>query len=524
MPTYGQMLAVAMVWIINIILSSVGYRSYQPNAWFASTRLEILTYITNRTGALSFVNIVLLIIYAGRNNPLLFATNWSRSTYILLHKNVAIIATIQACLHSAIYLQIKIADGTLSTEQVSPYWIMGIVATLSMTVLLPLSIKPIRNAMYEIFLIVHIVFAILALVGGWYHIIWRFQHQWGYETWLYISFAVWGAERAIRIVRLLMYSGLEKAIILPLDQDYLKIIVPTAQQSPLEGGVIYAYFPTLSWRPWESHPFSVAGPALEWKKTSNTKSVANSPDLSEKGIIRLDKTEDTHVPESPALKNDDNNALANIQTQEYKQDWHISNAVSINGGITFFVRVRNGTTKRLAEKANHDTKICTLPVLLEGAYDCGEVGSYSTNIHSSKNQFSKIICIAGGVGITALMPILHKASKAQNIESNTAVSLHWSSRSSALVNSISSMLNITTTGINEQRGKVGMLSTHCVIGQRLEGSEVLEEEIRESEAKGKSILILVCAPTDMAQAYQNHAIAYKNLGYAVIYHVEQFSW
>lgn len=546
------MLAVALVWIVNIILSSVGYRSYQPNAWFDSTRLEILTYITNRTGALSFVNITLLIIYAGRNNPLLLATNWSRSTYILLHKHVAIIATIQACLHSAIYLQIKMANGTLLVEQISPYWIMGIVGTLAMVVLLPLSVRPIRNAMYEIFLIVHIFFAILALIGCWYHIILRFQHQWGYETWLYISFAVWGAERAIRIVRLFLYSGLEKAIIVPLDEEYLKIIVPGAQQSPFEGGVIYAYFPTLSWRPWESHPFSVAGPTLSWMTSSSGKSVresvASSPDISEKEVLHFNKTQDANfttetdvINESPPLKDVDENMLATAHAEDYKEKWHISSTVSINGGITFFVRIRNGTTKRLAVKARqplaHNLKEFSLPVLLEGAYDRGEVGSYSTHdIFAASPQtgmrlikttrFSKIVCIAGGVGITALMPILHKAARSQD-ENLPTVSLHWSSRSAALVKSISSMLNVRTKAPAhdaEQRGRVGLLSTNFVIGQRLDANEVLEEELRGAKPDDLPILILVCAPSDMAQMYQTGVVGYRRAGYALTYHEEQFSW
>lgn len=122
-PTRGQAFFIVYLWAINIILCSIGYQSRQPNSWYETTTLEIARYIAYRTGVLSFANIALLILYSTRNNVLLWVTNWSHSTFLLLHRWLAVICTLQACIHSAILLQAYLADGTHSSESQKPYWV-----------------------------------------------------------------------------------------------------------------------------------------------------------------------------------------------------------------------------------------------------------------------------------------------------------------------------------------------------------------------------------------------------------------
>ncbi|WWC86294.1 uncharacterized protein L201_001167 [Kwoniella dendrophila CBS 6074] len=263
LPTRGQSLFIGWWIFINVLCSSLQYKSVQPNAWWTTRTLEIATYIANRTGALSFANLPLLTLFSGRNDLLLWLTNWSYSTFILLHKTVGVIATLEACLHSAIYLQIYLGKGLehYKEESKAPYWIMGILATLTLSLMVfPLSLKKIRKVMYEFFVIMHIALAILTLVGCWYHIIWRYDHQWGYELWIYIALAVWGYDRVVRLIRM-SKSGIKHALVYQIDQDYLRLDIPT---SSIYSGYIYIYFLNVNWkksllpRPWESHPFSIA--------------------------------------------------------------------------------------------------------------------------------------------------------------------------------------------------------------------------------------------------------------------------
>lgn len=263
-PTRGQALFLSYLTVINIILCSVGYSSKQPNAWWPDDpSREILTYVTNRMGVLSFANVPLLILYAGRNNVLLWLTNWSYETFVLLHRYVAAIATLQAVLHSLIYLRIYVVDGTHSSESKLPYWYWGAIATIGMSILLPTSILPLRRMLYEAFLLWHIAISVLVIVGCYLHIYDRFQHQWGYEVWIYVAIAVWVFDRFLRIARLAR-NGLRWANITMIDDDYLRVDVDGVGGN----GHAYLYFPTLTWRVWENHPFSVASTVLNGPKRS----------------------------------------------------------------------------------------------------------------------------------------------------------------------------------------------------------------------------------------------------------------
>lgn len=57
---------------------------------------------------MSFANFPLLLLFAGRNNILIWATGWSFATLNCFHRHVARIATLQAVAHSILYFVICI--------------------------------------------------------------------------------------------------------------------------------------------------------------------------------------------------------------------------------------------------------------------------------------------------------------------------------------------------------------------------------------------------------------------------------
>ncbi|PKS12572.1 hypothetical protein jhhlp_000780 [Lomentospora prolificans] len=95
-----------------IILSSVGYVVTDPMSWYGFFEQQLIAYIDNRVGIPSFVNLTLVILFSSRNNVLLFVWNWSNSTFLLVHWWIAVICMLQACLHSATYLQFYLAPLT----------------------------------------------------------------------------------------------------------------------------------------------------------------------------------------------------------------------------------------------------------------------------------------------------------------------------------------------------------------------------------------------------------------------------
>ncbi|KAI8713800.1 Ferric oxidoreductase domain-containing protein [Fusarium sp. LHS14.1] len=205
-PTMGQGIYVLVFFILNLILTAVNYKTQQPHAWYATRAKGITTYIFYRTGVFAFVLLPLLILFSSRNNFLLWMTNWSHSTYMLLHRWVARMFALPALLHTLLALPLY-----NPAEAKKEYWI-GLV--------------------------------------------------WGYEVWLEIACGVWFFDRLVRVGRILK-TGLRRSKVTDLGNGYVRVDVPGIRWASEPGNHVYVYFPTLNpLRPWENHPFSALPTAL----------------------------------------------------------------------------------------------------------------------------------------------------------------------------------------------------------------------------------------------------------------------
>jgi len=457
-PTRGQALFITYIIIINIVLCAAGYKSIQPNAWFSDTHSEILTYVANRTGVLSFANLPLVFLYAGRNNILLSVTNWSHSTFLLMHRWIASIATLQAVVHSAIYLQNRLDSGAYSMEATTPYWVWGSAATVALSLAIPMSILPLRKKMYEFFLLCHIALAVVTIAGCYLHIYYRFAHQWGYEVWILVAIAVWAYDRVARVARILR-NGVRHAMVSVIDDDYVRVNIPGVTAE----GHVYLYFPTLSWRFWESHPFSVASALLQEDNSASRK----SSDVEKASTRSMPSTKQMQVNIAPLST--DNNSSKERQTL----------------GLTFLIRTRSGLTKLIR---NH----LTLPVLVESSY----------NQHVSTSNYPYLVAIGGGVGVTALLPYLRQ---------HVGVSkLYWGVRSPAIIQSSEALL----AGVDKE----------IFVGERMPLRELVEDAIETYSAAG--VAIVVSGPASMADEVRNLVSAIgRRAGSRKVKLIEEaFSW
>lgn len=152
-------------------------------------------------------------------------------------------------------------------------------------------------------------------------------------------------------------------------------------------------------------------------------------------------------------------------------------------GLTFLVRTRAGLTAAIRARA-------FLPVLVESPY-----GS-----HPDLSPYSLLIGIAGGVGITAIAPILHShAGRAK---------LLWGVRTPGIV--------------EEMRDQLSGVDKEVFIGKRMDVLEVLERECVEKE----KIVVVVSGPAGMADevrmAVNTLARSKRNLSIQLV--EESFSW
>lgn len=473
MPTRGQSIFLSYLIAINVILCSTGYESRQPNSWYASTTQEIRSFVGNRTGALSLVNLALSVLYAGRNNVLISLTDWSHTTFLLLHRWVASIATLQACIHSAIYLYNYLESGEHATEAKLDYWIWGVIATLGMTILLPTSILPLRQKFYELFLVWHVVVAFFAIIGCYLHIYLRFSKQWGYETWMLIALAFWGFDRMFRILRLAR-NGVCKAQITIVDDDYIRLDIPGITGE----GQAYLYFPTLTWRVWENHPFSIAGGMLHSSEPAN--------DANDKETSVASSASSSHA--SPTTD------IEKAPTLSVKPMTKQSSKVGTSKlGLSFVIRTHSGTTSLLRSRKS-------LPVLVESSYK----GSLLHSSHSVLNEHPRLLCIAGGVGVTALIPLLasHHGDR----------KLAWGARRESLFSGVRDLMESNAmTGVD-----VG-----TTVGRRMKIQSLIEAEaVRE----GGSLAVVVSGPPGMADEARMAVAAVAARGVEITFVEESYSW
>jgi FAD-binding domain len=141
------------------------------------------------------------------------------------------------------------------------YWIVGTLTTVVFILIIPFSALFVRRRCHELFLNLHVILAIIALGDCYYHIYLKFEHVWGYKNWIYIAVLFWGIEKGVRAIKI-MKNGFKTAVITTID-EYIRVDVPSVQAT----GHVYLYFPTLSWRFWENHPFSIASSVYEYKES-----------------------------------------------------------------------------------------------------------------------------------------------------------------------------------------------------------------------------------------------------------------
>lgn len=298
----------------------------------------------------------LVLLFSSRNNVLLWVTNWSHSTFLLLHRWVARICALLALLHTLLALPLY-----YPAEAEKEYWIWGAVATVALMILVLSSGLYVRSALYEFFLASHIILSVFVLVGCWYHIYYWLPLAWGYEAWIYGACAVWLFDRLFRLGRLLK-AGLRRSRVVDLGEGYLRIDIDDLRWGSEPGIHVYTYFPTTNkLRPWENHPFSIIPTAL----------------LAPRGGL---------VSGSP-IPTDSADLEKRDATQEQTKAVRDGSTIA---GVTLLVKKAAGATKLIRPSPG-------LLTLLDGPY---------TNTSNANRllKCDRLLLVAGGIGITGVIP------------------------------------------------------------------------------------------------------------------------
>lgn len=322
--------------------------------WFNENKWALCAELRGRSGTLSLVNMVPLIIFAGRNNPLIGLLKISFDTYNLLHRWMGRIVVIEAVIHTIAWLIVAVADigwaGVGEKITTNLFVGSGTVGTVAMILLLLLSVSPLRHAFYETFLNVHIVLAFVSFIATWAHCV-SSELKGGLPQlpWIMAIMALWFADRFARMLRLVYVNwsskGFTDAVCEPLPGQVTRVTLHLPRYIDVKPGT-HAYLRFRGLNAWESHPFSIA-----WTE---------------------------HIPDRSSLPLTE------------KEPLHAVDKSNSTTSVSFLIGAQTGLTRKLFDRASKSRQSLRLKAAMEGPY----AG------HHSLDSYGHAVLFAGSTGIT----------------------------------------------------------------------------------------------------------------------------
>ncbi|KAG0675162.1 hypothetical protein C6P42_001896 [Pichia californica] len=246
-PNRAQFLVDLGLFIMQVAFYSRSYGA-KGTHWFGDETYAWQRFLSDRTGIMAFGKIPLLILFAGRNNFLLYITGWSFSTFLHFHKVVAYWMFLDSMIHSVAYT-IECLGYYVYYLQNDRYFACGVAATVLCGFLLLQAMHPLRSWYYEYFLTIHVVIALCFIIMCWYHC-----RELGWLEWLIAACSVWFFDRLLRAIRMAAF-GYKDATITAVDNELMKVeVAKPSWWFHKPGTYCYVYF--SGWLFWENHPFT----------------------------------------------------------------------------------------------------------------------------------------------------------------------------------------------------------------------------------------------------------------------------
>ncbi len=362
LPTRFQSVFLASVVVANITLCVYGLPWYESET-------EVLPILRNRTGTISVVNLIPVMILSSPKNPLIKLLNVPYDAMNIMHRNFARLTIIEAVAHTVCWVigTVKKSSWTaVGNALMGDNMIMaGAVATLAVFVISIQSASPIRHAFYEAFVHLHIALILITLVFLWMHLKGFSQQQY-----LLAAIITWAVMRFLRfysVARSNIGQQRTKASVEVLSGDALRISVSAARKVHVQpGNHLYLYIPSVGL--WTSHPFSIGWSDIE------------SPQF------RI--TSDSSYGDEKVLP------TVPFSEQEGRQ------------ALSMVVRRRTGFTDLLYKKAEKAGAYNGVKLTLNAYVETG----YGVN-QSVLDSCGTVILFAGGVGITHQIPYVRHLVK-----------------------------------------------------------------------------------------------------------------
>ncbi|PKX93593.1 ferric reductase family protein [Aspergillus novofumigatus IBT 16806] len=511
-------IVVFVFWILSTVLCLVGYRTFSDNIYWPEISAQLLRYVADRTGILSFANIPLLWLFAGRNNIFLWATGWSYSTFNIFHRHVAWIATLQAIVHTIMYIVLFVQAGNAWKKMQKPYLLWGTLAMLAMILVFPFAVDWFRRRTYETFLVFHVLFSVGALVGCFYHVIIFEDHEYWFYLWPAV--VIWISDRVLRLIRI-VYCNLHVRLgsrsrlqctecVATYDKaaDIIQLeLIPGSGLQPAPGQYYFLYQP-FRLTGWESHPFTLGS----W---SYNDGVPATPSLRLKSN-HIDVSEVPLLPETSSSSSDYGTVDTSADLSERKLALH------------FWIRPYDGWTRHLRDQClKSPTRTIQPNILLEGPY--GE--------KCPLWKYESVLLIAGGTGIAAAVPYIqdHIIRSSTGQTSTQDIHLVWTARQPALVRDIAGRELEQALRRKDFRVSFYVTAESMSPYEVMDGVEfgcgrpdlqaIITAHAEEARLSSSSVAVLVCGPSGMADQARAAVHQAMRRGFRSVRYVEEsFDW
>lgn len=383
---------------------------------------------SDRVGILAYALMPLSVMLASRESILSVLTGVPYQSFNFLHRWLGYIIFVQGALHTIAWsiIEIRLYQPQPKTGLgwiTQTYMIWGLVAMTLLTLILVLSTPwGIRMTGYETFRKTHYVLAMVYIGSCWGH--WQ-----QLKCFLLPSLLIWFLDRGIRLARMALVHYQH----LPDGSMGFKAVPASLTYFPdPEHGDIVRLDLTHSQEPWKigQHFYLCFTECSIWQ--SHPFTPLNLPQVKE-GVV----------------------------------------------AHSYIVRAKKGETKNLAElaakKLSENSLAATTPLILSGSY--GE--SITENLTPDRN----VLCVAGGTGITYVLPVLlklaqHPASPDRKIE------LIWAVRRKDDVRWVEPELNILGAAAKSHSIGIHIFVTR---EQRSSASFVKDEKLGQSSAHDKEV-------------------------------------
>ncbi|KAI0796559.1 ferric reductase NAD binding domain-containing protein [Abortiporus biennis] len=214
-------------------------------------------FFEDRAAHFASCQLPLIVALAGKNNIISFLTGIGHEKLNVLHRAAARVCLILLWMHAIC----RITGGLPAKFDFSHGWMRwGLAGLIAFTLATILSLRPIRNMVFEFFLVSHIILIAIFLVGGYIH-----ARDPGFGDYIWPALVVWAFDRVLRFTRLLWnnrmrFSGQHSGSVATVDllsEDTVRLTL-RRRMNWRPGQHAYVILPSVSELPTEAHPFTIA--------------------------------------------------------------------------------------------------------------------------------------------------------------------------------------------------------------------------------------------------------------------------